>query len=84
MPSLLSKVIESHGQDVEIVSIRDRVQSSTGDEGWAIHINSSLRYKGRVVVPQLTDLREEILKEFRCSRFSVHPGGTKLCHHFRS
>ena len=34
-PSLLSRVIESQGQDVEIVSIRDRVQSGTGDEGWA-------------------------------------------------
>ena len=32
-PSLLSRVIESHGQDAEIMSIRDRVQSGTGDEG---------------------------------------------------
>ena len=32
----------------------------------------------QVVVPQLTDLREEILKEFHCSRFAVHPGGTKM------
>ena len=49
IPSLLSKVIESQGQDTEILSIRDRVQSSTvmkaglstqmvvfviGDESW--------------------------------------------------
>ena len=32
-PSLFSRVIESQWQDVEIVSIRDRVQSGTGDEG---------------------------------------------------
>ena len=31
-PSLLSRVIESQWQDAEIVSIRDRVQSGTGDE----------------------------------------------------
>ena len=30
-PSLLSKVIKSQWQDAEIVSIRDRVQSGTGD-----------------------------------------------------
>ena len=30
------------------------------------------------MVPQLTDLREEILREFHCSRFAVHPGGTKM------
>ena len=59
-PSLLSKVIESQGQDAEISSIRDRVQSGTGDEGWAIHTNGSFQYRGRVLVPQLIDLRKEL------------------------
>ena len=77
-PSLLSRVIESQGQDAEIVSIRDRVQSGTCDEGWTIHVDGSLWYRGRVVVPQLTDFREEILREFHCSRFAVHPGSTKM------
>ena len=77
-PSLLSRVIESQGQDAKIVSIKDQVQSSTGDEGWTVNVDGSLRYRGRVVVPELSDLREEILKEFHCSRFSVHPGGTKM------
>ena len=58
--------------------MRDWVQSGTGDEGWAMPADGSLRYKGRVVVPQLADLREEILKEFHYSRFSMHPGGTKM------
>ena len=65
MPSLLGRVIESQAQDAELVSIRDRVQS--GDEGWTIHSDGSLWYRGRVVVPQLTDLRGEILREFHCS-----------------
>ena len=30
------------------------------------------------MVPQLTDLREEILIEFHYSRFTMHPGGTKF------
>ena len=66
-PSLLSRVIESRRQDAEIVSIRDRVQSGSGDEGWTIHTDGSLRYRGRVMVTQLTELREEILREFHCS-----------------
>ena len=49
------------------MSIRDRVQSGTCDEGWTVHTDGSLRYRGRVVVPQLTDLREEILREFHYS-----------------
>ena len=35
------------------------------------------------MVPQLTDLREEILREFQCSRFVVHPGGTKMFQDLR-
>ena len=66
-PSLLSRVIESQWQDAEIVSIRDRVQLGTGDEGWIVHSDCSLRYRGRVVVPHLTDLRDNILREFHCS-----------------
>ena len=50
-PSLISRVIESQGQDTEIVSIRDRVHAGTVDEGWVIHTDSSLQYKGWVVVP---------------------------------
>ena len=76
--SLLSRLIKSQGQDAEILSIRDRVQSGTTDEGWAIHTDGSLRYRGRVIVPQLTDFREEIRREFYCSRFVVHPRGTKI------
>ena len=77
-PSLLCRVIESQGQDAEISSIRDRVLSGMGDEGWAINIDGSLWYRGWVVVPQQTDLREEIHREFHSSRFTVHPGGTKM------
>ena len=82
-PSLLSRVIESQGQDIEIASIRDRVKSGTGDEGWAIHTDGSLRYRDRIVVPRLVDLREEILREFHCSRFAVYPSGTKMYHDLR-
>ena len=67
--SLLSRVIESQGEDIEISSIMDRVQLGTGDEGWAIHTDGSLRYRGPVVVPQFVELRDEILREFHCSRF---------------
>ena len=77
-PSLLSRVIESQGKDAELVSIRDRVQSGTGNKGWTIHADGSLRYRGWVVVSQLTDLREKILMEFHCSQFAVHLSGKKM------
>ena len=50
-PSLLSRVIVSQGRDTKILSIKDHVRSDTCDEGWAIHTDGSLRYRGWVVVP---------------------------------
>ena len=41
MPSLLRKMIDSQGQGVEIMAIRNRVQSSTGEKGWVIHTDGS-------------------------------------------
>ena len=35
------------------------------------------------MVPQLTDLREEILREFHCSRFTMHLGETKMYRDLR-
>ena len=35
------------------------------------------------MVPKLTDLREEILKEFHCSRFAVHPCNMKMYRDLR-
>ena len=35
------------------------------------------------MVPQLTTLREEILREFHYSRFALHPGGTKMYRDLR-
>ena len=65
------------------MSIKDWVQSSTDEESWTVHADGSLQYRGRVVVPQLIDLREEILREFYYSRFFVHPGGMKMYQDLR-
>ena len=60
------------------MSIRDRVQSGTGDEDSTIHTDGSLWYRGRVMVPQLIDLREEssessIALDFLCIKAAKSP-----------
>ena len=37
----------------------------------------------RLWFPLLIDLKEEILKEFNCSRFDVHPSSTKMYYDLR-
>ena len=35
------------------------------------------------MVPKSADLREEILREFHCSHFFMHPSGMKMYHDLR-
>ena len=51
-PSLLSRVIEFQRQDTKILFIKNWVRSDISNEGWVINTDGSLRYRGRVVVPQ--------------------------------
>ncbi|XP_015932738.1 uncharacterized protein LOC107459028 [Arachis duranensis] len=42
------------------------------------------RYKGRSYVPNVGDLRREVLTETHRSGFSIHPGATKMYHDLKA
>ncbi|WMV18993.1 hypothetical protein MTR67_012378 [Solanum verrucosum] len=42
-----------------------------------------LRYQGQLCVPDDDGLREQILEEAHSSRYSIHPGATKMYHDLR-
>ena len=62
--SLLSKVIESQGEDTEISSIRDRVQLGTGDEGWVFFLHKIVHNQIPATITQhiLSSPRAKMLK----------------------
>ena len=42
-----------------------------------------MRYKGRLCVPKVDGLRNQILEETHGSLFSIHPGSIKMYHDIR-
>ena len=42
-----------------------------------------LRYQGRLCVPNVGELRQHILAEAHNSRYSIHPGATKMYRDLR-
>ncbi|XP_072084589.1 uncharacterized protein [Arachis hypogaea] len=42
------------------------------------------RFKGRIIVPDVGTLRQDILKKAHKSRFSIHPGSTKMYHDLKA
>ncbi|XP_075499832.1 uncharacterized protein LOC142538390 [Primulina tabacum] len=53
-------------------------------EKFSVASDGSLRFNGRLVVPNLIDLKEAILREAHCSRHSIHPGIRKMYHTMRA
>ncbi|KAL3719949.1 hypothetical protein ACJRO7_004869 [Eucalyptus globulus] len=45
--------------------------------------DGTLRFQGRLVVPDDVELREEILSEAHRSSYSIHPGSTKMYQNLR-
>ena len=46
--------------------------------GFHVDASGMLRYRGRIVVPEVEHWREMIMRESHCTPYSVHPGSSKM------
>ncbi|KAH0729411.1 hypothetical protein KY289_000599 [Solanum tuberosum] len=80
--SLVSKVKEKQDQDPILLELKANVQKQIvlafeqGGDG-------VLRYQSRLCVPMVDGLQEKIMEEAHSSRYSIHPGSTKMYHDLR-
>ena len=75
---LLTRVIEAQQNDQYCQNMKYDLSSGQGAEDWSLSTEGYLKYKGKIFVPDVDEIREEVLREFHHSRFAVHPGGTKM------
>ena len=70
---LLTRIRLAQGQDENLnnVAQNDRTEYQTVKDG-------TILVNGRISVPNDRSLKEEIMREAHKSRFSVHPGATKM------
>ncbi|XP_075492373.1 uncharacterized protein LOC142530424 [Primulina tabacum] len=81
-PQILSRIKAAQKTDPHIHRLKEL--SRTGQtEKFSVASDGSLRFNGKLVVPNLIDLKEVILKEAHCSRHSIHPGIRKMYHALR-
>ena len=75
--SFLDKIKGKQFVDEKLSQIRDMVLRREAKEE-IIDEEGVLRIKGRVCVPRVYDLTHTILTETHSSRYSIHPGATKM------
>lgn len=76
-PNLITRVIEAQRNDPECVAIHNSITQGTAPEGCLVSRDGGVRFMGRIYVPT-GQIREDVLSETHRSRFSIHPGGTKM------
>ena len=75
--SFLDKIKGKQFTDEKLIQILDKVLRGEAKEE-KIDEESVLRIKGKVCVPRVDDLIRTILTEAHSSRYSIHPGATKM------
>jgi hypothetical protein len=76
-PTLRGEIIAAQKNDAGMAHIKRRIQ---GDPKVACFREDA---EGRLVVPKKESLRKKILDEAHASRYSIHPGSTKIYHDLR-
>ena len=78
-PVLVDRIRELQIQDPQLVKIRQEVES--GQQGdFSVRDDGTLRMRQRLCVPNVTELKKEILDEAHSSAYAMHPGSTKMYH----
>ena len=76
-PTLLNRIKEAQFGDDQCKKDLERIKNGELTD-FVVGSDGLLKFKDRVCVPSVGDLREEILLEAHSSKYSIHPGSTKM------
>ena len=75
----LDRVKAAQGRDPQLQKIKFEVQQGRSRD-FVIDSESTLRLGTRLYVPDVDELRKEIMEEAHFFTYSIHPGSTKMYH----
>ncbi|XP_058099848.1 uncharacterized protein LOC131244222 [Magnolia sinica] len=70
------KIIEAQGGNEHLKKMREKARND-GKTEWRIGTDGGLRYRGRLCVPNLQEIRG-VLNAAHNSKVAMHPGSTKM------
>jgi hypothetical protein len=81
--SLLQKIQKGQLEDEKIQEIKHNIKEEKFP-GFLEDDHSVLWYKERICVPNVKELKDNILREAHESAYSIHPGGNKMYHDLKA
>ncbi|XP_065866494.1 uncharacterized protein [Euphorbia lathyris] len=81
-PILRDRIREAQNQDEFLERIKDEVVQGKCTD-YKISIDGMLMFGDRMCVPNISDIKKEILEEAHDSSYAMHPGSTKMYRNLR-
>ena len=75
--TIMTRVLDSQQSDPDCIRWKKIAESDT-PAGYSVDSSGGLRFRDRLIVPNAEDIRHDILHEAHKSKYTVHPGGTKM------
>jgi hypothetical protein len=75
----LNNIKEAQKVDVKLVDLMVE-NNQAEDSDFKVDDQGVLRFRGRICIPDDTEMRKMILEESHRSNLSIHPGATKMYH----
>jgi hypothetical protein len=83
-PTLKGEIIAAQKNDAGMSHIKRRIQEVDSKVAcFREDAEGTLWFKDRLIVPKKEALKRKILDEAHTSRYSIHPGSTKMYHDLR-
>jgi hypothetical protein len=84
-PLLRGEIIAAQSNDEGVVHIKRRlIKGDPKVNYFCVDEEGTLWFKDRLVVPKNHELRKKIFDEAHTSKYSIHPGSTKMYHDLKA
>jgi hypothetical protein len=84
-PSMRGEIIAAQQQDVGVSHIKKRlIEGDPKVSRFHVDDEGTLWFNDRIVIPRNQALRKKIFDEAHTSKYSIHPGSTKMYHHLKA
>jgi len=81
-PSIVEEIRVNQESDAELQRIKQNLEKGK-PPGFVVHEDGTLRFQSRLCVPRNKEQRKQVLEEAHNTRYSIHPGGTKMYRDLR-
>ena len=77
-PMILQRIVDAQVHDELLEKVKAQLIEGEVDENWSMHVDGSVKFKGRLCVLRDVELRNELLANAHKAKYTIHTESTKM------